>query len=94
MGAVTATKARKVNVRIELDRMIKGGVNFALLSDRDAGYVWYLPNTRGPVEHEDWVFHALRHGTASDLDTAVTELADAARLVYPDSDFAKVGRRG
>jgi hypothetical protein len=74
------------------DRLIQlhnGGVDFVLLGDGAAGYRWYLPNPDGPEEVEDWIFHALKHGSSHSLPEAVDALATAAAARFPDSAFAK-----
>lgn len=73
----------------QLVELHNGGIQFALLAAADDGYWWYLPNPDGPAEQEDWVFHALKSGHASSLEEAVTQLCAAAKVLHPESDFAR-----
>lgn len=53
-------------------------VSFVLTSDKD-GWYWYLPNLDVTPEQDDWIFHALEHGSARTFSQAVLGLCAAVK---------------
>lgn len=90
MGAVKEAVADLSTAAVTLAELTSSDIRFVLTFEPGAGYRWYLPNPWGPSEQEDWIFHALRSGGhSSSLEATIEQLATAARLEFPDSDFAK-----
>lgn len=71
--ALVATEQEAITTLCKLQA---DGVSFVLASD-EKGWTWYVPNLDVTPEQDDWIFHALRHGTGSTIVQAVTGLLTA-----------------